>query len=139
LETETILLEVMFPNEPVRVRAEEIRLEQVVVNLLSNAVDAVRGRAPRRIGLRVERAAGRVRLMVSDTVPGLKKHTQGDLRSLLHDQAGGRRPGLGLSISYNSPAISAAPSRSPPRARRDDLRARLEEADDRRIGRARGG
>lgn len=54
----------------VRVLAGRIRLEQVLVNLLQNAADALQGRPGAVVRLRVRRRADRVRLSVEDNGPG---------------------------------------------------------------------
>jgi two-component system C4-dicarboxylate transport sensor histidine kinase DctB len=86
-----------------RVVAERVRLEQVLVNLIGNAVDAVDGRpAPRiTIGLSRSRAddgASRLGLQVSDNGPGLAP----DIREALFLPFRTTKPdglGLGLVIS----------------------------------------
>ena len=58
------------PDIP-QVRAGPRRLVQVLVNLLSNAADAVEGRVERRITLSARTNGGRVLLTVTDTGPGV--------------------------------------------------------------------
>lgn len=55
----------------VAVRADRFRLEQVIVNLVKNAAEALEGRAGARLILAVERDADRVRLIVADNGPGV--------------------------------------------------------------------
>lgn len=55
----------------VMVHAERVRLEQVLVNLLQNAIDAVSGRATPTIRLEVEADAEEVRVVVADNGEGL--------------------------------------------------------------------
>lgn len=91
-----------FPAD-LKVLAEDIRLEQVLVNLLANAVDAVSRDQRRQVRLFAERAEpGLVRLHVVDTGPGVPA----DLAATLFDPFVSSKPvgagiGLGLSISYN--------------------------------------
>lgn len=91
---------------PLIVRGGEVRLQQVVLNLVTNAMDAMDGQAdPRRIEITAERAGGRVVLSVRDTGPGLTEpdrifdpfYTTKQVKS---DGAGQDGMGLGLSISY---------------------------------------
>ncbi|NNU80484.1 sensor histidine kinase [Halovulum dunhuangense] len=88
------------PRAPVMVIGGRVRLQQVVVNLLGNASDAMEGQpAPRRVVLSLERGAGRVRLRLRDTGPGLADPGR------LFDPFYTTKPvgtglGLGLSISY---------------------------------------
>lgn len=53
------------------VSASRIRLEQIIVNLLQNALDALKGRGDGRIAIAVERAGDRVSLRVADNGPGI--------------------------------------------------------------------
>uniref|UniRef100_UPI00333FED70 sensor histidine kinase n=1 Tax=Castellaniella defragrans TaxID=75697 RepID=UPI00333FED70 len=53
-----------------RVRADAMRLEQVFVNLLHNALEALVGSAHPCIRLNVERAGGRIRVLIEDNGPG---------------------------------------------------------------------
>ncbi|MEN3165408.1 ATP-binding protein [Tistrella mobilis] len=86
-----------------RVVAERVRLEQVLVNLIGNAIDAVEGRPTPRIAIRVARIiAGdgttRLRILVSDNGPGLPP----DIREALFLPFRTTKPdglGLGLVIS----------------------------------------
>ncbi|MCJ2032945.1 ATP-binding protein [Methylobacterium sp. J-068] len=75
------------------------RLEQVVVNLLQNALDAVTGQPGPRVGLRVREAApDRVAIEVHDTGPGLPEA----LRAQVFDAFFTTKPdglGLGLAIA----------------------------------------
>ncbi|WP_247877760.1 sensor histidine kinase [Azospirillum thiophilum] len=98
---------------PLRVRAEEVRLEQVLVNLLSNALDAVAGAPVRRILIRVGvvetgqgavegEEAGAVRIEVRDSGPGIAAEPVGQVFDpFFTTKPVGTGLGLGLSISYN--------------------------------------
>jgi two-component system C4-dicarboxylate transport sensor histidine kinase DctB len=55
----------------VRVLAERMRLEQVLINLLQNAFEAVASRPDARVRLSVSADARHVRLRISDNGPGL--------------------------------------------------------------------
>jgi C4-dicarboxylate-specific signal transduction histidine kinase len=54
-----------------RVKAEPIRLEQVLVNLLSNAIDAMKGGSIRTLNIRIGHEADAVRVEVQDSGPCL--------------------------------------------------------------------
>ncbi|HTN89412.1 MAG TPA: ATP-binding protein, partial [Sorangium sp.] len=66
----TIALE-LAPDLPA-VRGDAVQLQQVVLNLISNALDAVSGRpyGDRRVIVRTARAGGRVALVVEDSGEG---------------------------------------------------------------------
>ncbi|MBN9887573.1 sensor histidine kinase [Salipiger abyssi] len=91
------------PERATVVMGGEVRLGQVVVNLLSNAMEAMAGCETRRITIRIvpDDAAGLVRLTVRDTGPGIA-----DLSRIFDPfystkEVGAEEGmGLGLSISY---------------------------------------
>jgi len=84
------------------VMAEPIRLEQVLVNLLSNAVDALSGMQQKQITIRIEERAATVLIHVSDTGCGIEKESVDFIFDPFYTQKEvGEGLGLGLSISYN--------------------------------------
>ena len=79
-----------------------MRLEQVLVNLLSNALDAVAGTPRRRIAIGAEEADGSVRITVRDSGPGIPEAVAGQVFDpFFTTKPVGAGLGLGLSISYN--------------------------------------
>jgi two-component system C4-dicarboxylate transport sensor histidine kinase DctB len=102
LKKNAIAVEIALPPRKLLVHAEEIRLEQVLVNLVSNAIDAVKNCNLRRIRIEAERQGGRAVLRISDTGSGIPL----ELMPRIFDpffttKPIGRGLGLGLSISYN--------------------------------------
>lgn len=88
--------------EPINVQAGQIRLEQVLVNLISNAADAVEGQAERRIALKAHCKDGKVTITVADNGPGIPDAIAPRIFDPFFTTKGvGRGLGLGLSISYN--------------------------------------
>jgi two-component system C4-dicarboxylate transport sensor histidine kinase DctB len=79
----------------VRALAERIRLEQVVVNLLQNAIDALADHTAPRIQIAVETDAARVRIMISDNGPGL---TEQVAAALFQPFVTTKPQGLGLGL-----------------------------------------
>lgn len=71
LRQDAIALELDLPAEELTVQAERWRLEQVLVNLLQNAVEALAGRADARIRIDARAEAANVMLRVADNGPGL--------------------------------------------------------------------
>lgn len=84
------------------VRAGAVRLQQVLVNLLTNAADAVEGRADRRIALSARVEGRQVAVRLRDRGPGVAPAIAERIFDPFFTTKGiGAGLGLGLSISYN--------------------------------------
>jgi two-component system C4-dicarboxylate transport sensor histidine kinase DctB len=83
---------------PLHVRAGEVRLGQVFVNLITNAVDAMAGQAEKRLTIRLDRT-GRPAIVIRDTGPGIADPDRVFEPFYSTKEVGGGM-GLGLSISY---------------------------------------
>ncbi|MDR6850574.1 two-component system C4-dicarboxylate transport sensor histidine kinase DctB [Sphingomonas sp. BE123] len=82
----------------VRVIADRVRLEQVLINLVQNALDALGSTEAPRVILAVEAAAERARITVTDNGPGVPP----DLRDQLFTPfVTGREAGLGLGLAIS--------------------------------------
>ncbi|QRJ65793.1 sensor histidine kinase [Azospira restricta] len=80
--------------------AEAVRLEQVLVNLLRNGLDAVSGHDEPRLELRVAEEGGRVRIAVRDNGPGIPADALPHLFEPFYTtKPAGEGLGLGLAIS----------------------------------------
>lgn len=89
-------------DETLWVRGGHIRLQQVIMNLLTNALDALRNSAAPFLGIALERAGDRVVLLVEDNGPGLsEQHRDQIFDPFFTTKEVGQGLGLGLSISYN--------------------------------------
>lgn len=87
------------PNLP-PARGDAIKLEQVVVNLLSNAIDALRGvKPPRQLAVDTWAAGGSVAVAVTDGGRGVSPEIAGRLFRPFATTKGRRGTGLGLYIS----------------------------------------
>ena len=91
-------------TSPLKVMAEDIRLEQVLVNLIGNAIDAVieQPENERQIIINAVEQTDQVKLDIIDSGPGIPP----DLVEMIFDpfhttKEVGKGLGLGLSISYN--------------------------------------
>jgi two-component system, NtrC family, C4-dicarboxylate transport sensor histidine kinase DctB len=86
---------------PVHVIGGEVRLGQVVLNLIGNAADAMAGMEERRITLSLRHENARVVLEVADTGPGIEEPEK-IFEPFYTTKAVGTAEGmgLGLSISY---------------------------------------
>ncbi|MGX1324862.1 two-component system C4-dicarboxylate transport sensor histidine kinase DctB [Bradyrhizobium sp. USDA 377] len=89
------------PAESLHGLANPIRLEQVVVNLLSNAIDAMRDRERRVLGVTLDRRDDSAVIEVSDTGAGIApEHIKSLFDPFFTTKEIGEGLGLGLSISY---------------------------------------
>lgn len=89
------------PTSPIIVRGGEVRLQQVLLNLVGNGMDAMEGQdSPQRIEITTEKNEGRVELMVRDTGPGLSEPDRIFDPFYSTKQVSQDGMGLGLSISY---------------------------------------
>ncbi|MEM1286582.1 MAG: ATP-binding protein [Pseudomonadota bacterium] len=90
------------PQDPVWVMGGQLRLQQVFVNLINNALDAMGGADNSSLSVTVEqRKDQRVHVTIADNGPGIGT----DLQSQIFDpffttKDPGKGLGLGLSISY---------------------------------------
>ena len=94
------------PEAGLIVRGGEVRLQQVVLNLVSNAMDAMDGQeTSREIGISAEIVDARVDIIVHDSGPGLTEPDRifdpfYSTKQVTPDGKGQDSMGLGLSISY---------------------------------------
>ncbi|GAA2823218.1 two-component system C4-dicarboxylate transport sensor histidine kinase DctB [Aminobacter aminovorans] len=87
---------------PPAVKAGSVRLQQVLVNIVTNAADAVEGRSDRRIELVARRKGSKVTISVRDHGPGVPPAIAERIFDPFFSTKGvGKGLGLGLSISYN--------------------------------------
>ncbi len=86
------------------VRADRIQLEEVLLNLLQNAADAVAGQGDRRIQLSVAAVDSTVRVTVADNGPGLSRDVQARLFEAFFTT---KTAGLGLGLSLSRSIIEA--------------------------------
>ncbi|HEX2146238.1 MAG TPA: ATP-binding protein, partial [Pseudorhizobium sp.] len=84
------------------VRAGAVRLQQVLVNIISNAADAVEGATDPRIEVAARVQDGKIEIAVRDHGPGVPAAIQNRIFDPFFTTKGvGKGLGLGLSISYN--------------------------------------
>ncbi len=98
-EAKRLVLQEEYADPPLPLRTDPIRLEQILVNLLSNAVR----HSPEggTVAIRVEAASAEVRVRVIDEGPGVPAELQGRIFEPFErfDPVSGLGTGLGLSVS----------------------------------------
>lgn len=89
------------PRPPIAVAANPVHLEQVLINLVANAADAMLERPMRVLSIGVSDDDGMVRIDIADTGIGI---TTADMATLFDPffttKPAGKGLGLGLAISY---------------------------------------
>lgn len=100
LKREHVVVDWVLPAEDVYCLGDLVRLEQVVVNLVSNAIHAMSGQAQARVEVVVVRSDDRVVLSVRDYGPGIAQADLGQIFDpFFTTRDVGDGLGLGLSIS----------------------------------------
>ena len=96
------LLITPFP-ENIRVMGNQLRLEQVFINLFQNALEAVETRADGRVTVSTTAAQGEVAIAVADNGPGLSPAI---LASLFEPFNTSKEKGLGLGLVITKDIVS---------------------------------
>ncbi len=95
-----------LPDSSLTVRAGRVRLQSVILNLVSNALDAMQGQAAPKLEITVAQTGGgageRVTITLRDHGPGIPAGQIGRIFDpFFTTKEVGEGLGLGLSISYN--------------------------------------
>lgn len=92
---------VLYLARPAWVRGDAIRLEQVLINLLRNALDAMRDQPRKRLEVRIEAQGEQWQLSVIDTGTGIAaEHLPSLFDPFFTTKPVGDGLGLGLAVSY---------------------------------------
>lgn len=84
-----------FECEDCEVRVDRIQVEQVLVNLIRNALEAMQRRRTKRVGLAVAEAGAFLELVVHDDGPGLDPAL---LDTLFHPKSSEKPGGMGFGL-----------------------------------------
>ncbi|HEY4369060.1 MAG TPA: ATP-binding protein [Steroidobacteraceae bacterium] len=96
-----VTLTLRLPERPVYAMGNAVRLEQVIVNLVSNALDAMRDRPQRDLLIDLQRCDRSAVLKVADTGRGIAPEQLSSVFDPFYTTKDvGQGLGLGLSISY---------------------------------------
>jgi len=88
-------------TRPAWVRGDAIRLEQVLINLLRNALDAMRDKPHKRLEIRIDDDKGQCRLSIADSGGGIAdEHLANVFDPFFTTKPVGDGLGLGLAVSY---------------------------------------
>ncbi|ENM5917525.1 sensor histidine kinase [Vibrio mimicus] len=97
-KTQMTKLELCEVDTPVWVRVNPIQLEQVLINLLTNALQALDRQAERLVQIRLQISELQVQIFVDDNGPGIGLETLPKLFEPFHTT---KKNGLGLGLSIS--------------------------------------
>jgi two-component system, LuxR family, sensor kinase FixL len=81
-----------------RIRIDAVQIQQIVINLVANACDALAGNRSGAVKIQTKRIGDQVELAIGDNGPGIPPHAMAQLfKAFSTTKTGGI--GLGLSIS----------------------------------------
>jgi len=87
-------------TEPVLVAGNAVRIQQVLLNIVANALDAMRGQADKRLWIAVEEGEQEITIRIDDSGPGVaEKHIERVFEPFFTTKGPGEGLGLGLSIA----------------------------------------
>ncbi|WP_352297215.1 cache domain-containing protein [Pseudoalteromonas sp. 20-MNA-CIBAN-0454] len=86
-------------EQNITVLVDSLKFEQVLVNVITNASQAMSNCATRQLSFEVECFDGRVKLSILDTGSGIEHHTLGSIFEPFYSTKSSTGLGLGLSIS----------------------------------------
>lgn len=96
-------LAIDLPPPALMVMGNRVRLEQVLINLFQNALEALEGRDDARVDVSVEETGGWVTVSVSDNGPGISAEI---LRSLFTPFNTSKEKGLGLGLVISKDIVA---------------------------------
>jgi C4-dicarboxylate-specific signal transduction histidine kinase len=107
VERQRILLRTQFADDAPQVWGDRIQLQQVLLNLIGNAIDAVRGvaAAPREVTIGTGTAdSGEVLVSVSDSGPGLDTSKTQDIFNAFYTT---KEDGMGMGLAISRSIVEA--------------------------------
>jgi signal transduction histidine kinase len=101
-ERQHVALDIQIPKH-LAVRGDKLQLQQVLMNLVTNAIDAMNGQAgPRRLVVRAKKDGGLVRTEVADSGAGV-----GDYETIFESFVTTKEKGLGMGLSICRSIVEA--------------------------------
>ena len=96
-----VVIKADFPDPPLMVMGDTIRLEQVIINVLTNALQAMEDCDNKCLRITAFPEGDNVVIDFHDSGPGIREHNLGRIfEPFFTTKEGERGLGLGLSISY---------------------------------------
>lgn len=101
MRVEDCELKLTLPDAPILIKGDRVRLEQVLINLFRNALDALQNTESSFIGVTLSANEEKARIRVWDNGPGISSDIDKKLfEPFVTTKKEGVGVGLGLSISY---------------------------------------
>ena len=98
---EAIEVDLQLPDESPSVMAGDVRLQQVFVNIISNAFDSMRNSPQKDLSIRVTEQGDKVLVSFADSGPGVPEALRAHVFDPFYStKSVGEGMGLGLSITY---------------------------------------
>lgn len=98
---EAIEIDLQLPDESPSVMAGDVRLQQVFVNIISNAFDSMRSSPQKDLSIRVTEQGEQVLVSFADSGPGVPEALRAHVFDPFYStKSVGEGMGLGLSITY---------------------------------------
>lgn len=95
-------IQVAFESQHNQVKADPVQLEQVILNLVTNALDAMKEQSDKQIRIACQRNKDWLAINVRDNGPGISSELREQIfEPFFTTKRRGQSLGLGLSISYN--------------------------------------
>ncbi|SEQ81469.1 two-component system, NtrC family, C4-dicarboxylate transport sensor histidine kinase DctB [Amphritea atlantica] len=95
-------IQVTFESQHNQVNADPVQLEQVILNLVTNALDAIKEQPDKQIRIACQRNKDWLAIYVRDNGPGISSELREQIfEPFFTTKRRGQSLGLGLSISYN--------------------------------------
>ena len=98
LRANQISLDTIIENESIQGRFNLIQLEQVLINLITNAIDELTNSENRRINITLQQQESQIMIHIDDTGRGLTLETQNQLFAPFYTT---KQNGLGLGLSIS--------------------------------------
>jgi two-component system C4-dicarboxylate transport sensor histidine kinase DctB len=96
-------LNIRLPSPDLKVSGNRIRLEQVLINLFQNALEALEGREGAKVDIFCDEADSEVAVTVADNGPGISKDILGSLFSPFNTS---KEKGLGLGLVISKDIVA---------------------------------
>lgn len=102
-ESDSIEIDYDFPEEMIYTTGDALRIQQIVVNLLNNGLQAAHPDRPFRLRLAIRESAGRIRVEVADNGTGIREQDRDHVFDRFYRSEEKKRVtrGLGLGLTYS--------------------------------------